>query len=64
MANWEQLESTEDIEQIEEDLKHIISCEGLTFVEIKSAIGSRSDLGRPTSTPQENKEIFMKFLTE
>ena len=51
-------------EKIEEDLKHIISRGGLTFVEIKSAIGSRSDLGRPTSTPQENKEIFMKFLTE
>lgn len=51
-------------EQIEEELKHIISRGGLTFVEIKSAIGSRSDLGRPTSTPQENKELFMKFLTE
>lgn len=24
--------------------------------------GSRDDLGRPTSTPQENKEAFMKFI--
>lgn len=26
--------------------------------------GSRDDLGRPTSTPQENKEAFMKFIRE
>ena len=26
--------------------------------------GSRDDLGRPTSTPQQNKEAFMKFIQE
>lgn len=34
----------------------------LSFIEIKAAIGARSDLGRPTSTPIENKENFMKYL--
>lgn len=32
------------------------------LIEVKSAIGSRSDLGRPTLTPLENKEAFMKNL--
>ena len=26
--------------------------------------GSRDDLGRPTTTPQQNKEAFMKFIQE
>lgn len=34
----------------------------LTLLEVRTAIGSRSDLGRPTTTPQENKQQFMKTL--
>lgn len=34
------------------------------FIEIKSAIGSRSDLGRPTTTPVENKTALMAYLQE
>ena len=34
----------------------------LSFIEIKSAIGARTDLGRPTTTAKNNKEIFMEFL--
>ena len=34
----------------------------LSFIEIKCAIGSRDDLGRPTTTVKENKENFMDFL--
>lgn len=34
----------------------------LTFLEVKVNKGSRSNLGRPTITPIENKEEFMKFL--
>ena len=36
----------------------------LTFIEVKAAIGSRDDLGRPTTTPQENKKLFMDYLKE
>ena len=35
----------------------------LTFVEVKSSIGARADLGRPTTTARENKENFMKALS-
>ena len=37
---------------------------GLTFIEVKAAIGARGDLGRPTKTPKENKEAFMKYLSD
>lgn len=32
------------------------------LIEIKVKKGSRNDLGRPTTSPQENKEAFMRFL--
>lgn len=34
----------------------------LTFIEIKAAIGARKDLGRPTTSPIENKEAFMSHI--
>ena len=36
--------------------------EGPVFVEIRVARGNRKDLGRPTTTPVENKEALMNFL--
>jgi len=35
---------------------------GPNILIIKVKTGSREDLGRPTATPKENKEEFMKFL--
>ena len=34
----------------------------LSFIEVRTAIGARKDLGRPTTTAKHNKEIFMKSL--
>lgn len=36
----------------------------LSFIEVKCAIGARNDLGRPTTTPLENKQNFMEYLKE
>jgi len=36
----------------------------LAFIEIKVRKGARRDLGRPTSTPQENKKALMEFLND
>ena len=36
----------------------------LSLIEVKCAIGARDDLGRPTTTAQENKENFMTALRE
>ena len=35
---------------------------GPILIEVECAIGARADLGRPTTTPQENKLAFMAHL--
>lgn len=45
-------------------LENIHTSQGPIMIEVKSAIGSRDDLGRPTTTPVENKNAFMDFLKE
>jgi phosphonopyruvate decarboxylase len=37
---------------------------GLLFLEIKVKKGARKDLGRPTTTPVQNKTAFMDFLSK
>ncbi len=34
----------------------------LSFIEVRCSIGSRADLGRPTTTALENKQSFMEYL--
>ncbi len=51
-------------EELDEVLKNATSKNVLSFIEVKSAIGARASLGRPTTTPIENKLEFMKFLSE
>ncbi len=36
----------------------------LSFIEVSCSIGARDNLGRPTTTALENKENFMRYLTE
>ena len=51
-------------EDLVDILKDVKANEGLTFLEIKVKKGNRKDLGRPTTTPIENKEALMAFLSE
>ncbi|NLP48504.1 MAG: phosphonopyruvate decarboxylase [Clostridiales bacterium] len=55
------LESKDELKKILEEIK---DKEGPFFIELKAAIGSRENLGRPTTTPLENKEAFMAYLKE
>ena len=41
-----------------------VKYDGPYFMEIRVRKGNRKDLGRPTTTPTENKKAFMKFLSE
>lgn len=38
--------------------------DGPIFLEVKCAIGARADLGRPTTSPKENKEAFVKAISD
>ena len=41
-----------------------ISAGELAFIEVLCAVGARDDLGRPTTTPQQNRDALMKFIQE
>ena len=51
-------------EELKEALNKARSIDNLMFIEINAAIGARSDLGRPKSSPEENKLSFMSFLKD
>ena len=55
--------SVEDYDSLDEALKFAVSADCLTFIEAKSRIGSRENLGRPTTTAIENKNAFTEFLS-
>lgn len=39
-------------------------CGSLALVEVMCAGGARADLGRPTTTPRENRDALMRFIRE
>lgn len=43
-------------------LKKVKETEGPTLLEVKVKKGNRKDIGRPTTTPVQNKEMLMAFL--
>lgn len=49
--------------ELKDIMNNIKNEEGPVLLEIKVIKGARKDLGRPTTTPIENKEAFMKFLS-
>ena len=51
-------------EDLVDILKDVKVNDGPTLLEIKVKKGNRKDLGRPTTTPIENKEALMAFLSE
>ena len=56
------LPSATTAEELTRALTGFAQGDGLTFLEVRTAIGSRADLGRPTTTPIENKEALMRTL--
>jgi len=47
----------------EQDLEKVLECaDGPVFVQVMVRRGNRKDLGRPKTTPVENKEAFMKNI--
>lgn len=45
-------------------LKSAQNCGQLSLVEVMCANGARADLGRPTTTPQQNRDALMTFIRE
>lgn len=49
-------------EELAAALKRIKACEGPVLLEVRVHRGNRKDLGRPTTTPIQNRDAFMSFL--
>lgn len=54
--------SVSTCEEIKQTLRALSGVDGPALVEIRVKIDSREDLGRPTSTPIDNRRVFMDFL--
>ena len=61
-CGYENVVKAETPEELEAVLKDKKTKEMLTFVEVTITKGARKDLGRPKSTPIENKNALMAFL--
>ena len=61
-CGYENAVSVSTFEELDRALAEAKKRQTLCIIEVKSAIGARSDLGRPTTTPRENKRSFMRKL--
>lgn len=55
--------SVSDLDTLDRELEEAAKRSELSFIEVKCQIGSRDDLGRPTTTAIENKIGFMNHLS-
>ena len=54
----------EDGASLDAALSAAKECGGLALLEVMCAVGARADLGRPTTTPRQNRDVLMKYLRE
>ena len=59
-AGYPVVRSADSEEQLGSVLSECLSsAQGPVLIEVKCACGSREDLGRPTTTPIQNRDAFM-----
>lgn len=61
---YEKVYEAIDKEELKKILEEIKNINELIFIEVKCSLGAREDLGRPKSTPEENKISFMENLNK
>jgi phosphonopyruvate decarboxylase len=61
-CGYESAKTTSNINEIRRYIEIFKQQPGPHFLEVKVKIGSRRDLGRPTSSPVRNKEALMKMF--
>ena len=61
-VGYKTVHSVDNKVDLEVILNHVIAQDGPTLLEVKVKKGNRKDLGRPTTTPIQNKEALMSFL--
>lgn len=61
-CNYHSVEKAHTLDEFENILSDLDTLPGPIFIEVKATIGSRPNLGRPTISPVQNKEAFMRKL--
>lgn len=61
-CGYQHVVSVDSLEDLDRELQLAKQRNGLSMIEVKCAIGAREDLGRPTTTAQQNKLAFMAEL--
>jgi phosphonopyruvate decarboxylase len=61
-CGYASVQSVKTLEELIGALTSMNNTSGPAFLEIKVSAGVRKDLGRPTTSPAENKYLFMDFL--
>lgn len=54
----------EDGASLDAALSAAKECGGFALLEVMCAVGARADLGRPTTTPRQNRDVLMKYLRD
>lgn len=63
-SGYKAYEVASTLEELRQAWQSVDSQEGPVMLEVRITTGSRDDLGRPTSTPQENKQAFMDWVAK
>jgi len=63
-VGYSKVYSVSSFDELDKILNIVKNEDELTFIEVKSKIGSRENLGRPTIKPIDNKINFMNYLKE
>lgn len=62
-CGYPRTETATEKSELEKALRSAKESRELTFIEVKAAIGARKDLGRPTTTTEENRQSFMEYIS-
>ena len=63
-AGYRRVLKANTAENLRQALEEAASAEGPVLLEVRCACGARKDLGRPTTTPVQNRDAFMDFLKD
>ena len=61
-CGYKYISTVDNYKDLDNELKIIKSNNLLSVLEIKCKLGSRDDLGRPTTSPIENKKLFIQAI--